>query len=80
MKKSKLVGFLSVGVMTVAGSLLANNSSQKSVDDFVSLNLEALDESAGDMWCDQTNETPCSIEAPSGHIGRSTGILRVHWD
>lgn len=79
MKKSKLVGFLSLGVMAVAGSLWANNS-QKDMTDLASSNLEALDESAGDMWCDQTNEKLCTIESPDGHIGRSTGRLRAHWD
>lgn len=75
MKKSKLIGLLSVGIMTIAGSLLANNS-----QNLASSNLEALSEAAGDMWCDQSNDKPCSIEAPTGHIGRSTGKLRVHWD
>ena len=75
--KRIFIGLLAIGVMIIASSLLANNSSQKSMDDLASLNLEALDESAGDAMCDATNDKECKFWTSSGMIGRGTGNMHI---
>lgn len=75
--KRIFIGLLAIGMMIIAASLLANNSSQKSVDDLTFLNLEALSESAGDVMCDATNDKECKFWTTSGMVGRGTGNAHI---
>lgn len=77
--KLRFIGFLAIEMMVIAGSLLANNSSQKSIIDPASSNLEALNESAGYAECDATNDKECKFWTSSGIIGRGTGTVHI-WD
>ena len=68
-----LIGFMSI-------NFIASYSSSSSEDGSLSLdNLKALQASATEMTCDQTNETLCTITItkPDGTVieGRSKGYL-----
>jgi len=63
-----------IGVMTIVTSFTYSDDSSN-----VKLtNLSALQSSAGEMWCDQTNAVVCTITVGDA-IGKSTGYLRASW-
>jgi hypothetical protein len=79
MKKLKIFGCIVVIAMVMASFLLVNNSNQEHIGDLSMSNIEALHASAGEMSCDQSNDKECTITAPSGHVGKSTGKLWATW-
>ena len=79
----KIIGKLSLSLIFVgfmAFSFILGGVSKDSSESTLSLqNLEALQASAGEMYCDQKNQTECTITAPDGTVGKSTGFLRLEF-
>ena len=72
--KKLLIGALALGLATVSLTFSKKNENV----DYSLKNLAALQSSAGEMWCDQTNSQECRIET-GGSTGYSTGVLRAQW-
>jgi len=65
-----VLGMIAFNVMSVNSSAIGREVTLK--------NVAALQSSAGEMWCDQTNETVCTITNGTS-TGTSKGFLRASW-
>ncbi len=72
--KSKIYAASTLAAVGVG--LFLNNKVSTSNSNMALKNLAALEVSAGEMWCDQANETVCTITY-SGATGTSKGYLRA---
>ena len=80
MKKNitKIVGGLFIAAMLFFNFVLVSDTSKENKDSFSLKNLTALQASAGEMYCDQSNTATCTIET-GGSVGKSTGRLIAIW-
>lgn len=74
MKTKMLIGSLfAIGVL---GFNFSFNTSEKLNNEKLTVkNVALMQVNAGEMYCDQTNTAVCTITAPSGHVGTSSGKL-----
>ncbi len=75
MKKKIFIG-IAMSLFAVATVFNMNISEQNEAKDLLLKNIETMQASAGEMWCDQSNQTTCKITM-GGATGYSTGFLRA---
>jgi hypothetical protein len=73
MKTKLLIGFFAIGLLGFNLSIVTEKSSEN--ESWTLKNVSLVQANAGEMYCNQENTIVCTITAPSGHIGQSSGKL-----
>ena len=73
MKVKLLIGLFAIGLLAFNFSLKRNGESEKRI---ALQNISVMQVNAVEIWCDQLNETPCTIIFGNA-IGNSNGFLRA---
>ncbi|MDR0682964.1 MAG: hypothetical protein LBG15_14110 [Dysgonamonadaceae bacterium] len=72
MKVKMFISLFAIGLLAFNFSMKRCGEGKKGV---ALQNIAVMQANAGEMYCNLETDDPCTITAPSGHVGTSKGYL-----
>jgi hypothetical protein len=76
MKVKLFISLFAIGLLALNFSQKKSGEGEKGI---ALQNVAVMQANAGEMYCDQKNNDPCTITSPSGYVGTSRGYLICIW-